>query len=163
MDVRDNLALTPYSLLVLRVSPVALATVPSLILIYNTVKILINEKTGVRELHVPGTLVSINPEVRKTQPNEATDYAGGTKYQWCKASFIYPGEEQPTVIDATIWSKSITSEKNEGKFEQGSDISLVTALEGPGTGLSKVGLPTSIRMDLSKFDLATVEEPTETI
>lgn len=117
-------------------------------------KIIINEATGLRELVINAVLKAIGTDVRTTKPTE--NHPEGAKFRWCEVDVIYPNGAVKTV-DSTIWDASLT--KLPEAFEVGKEISLTTQLEGEGAGYSKVGLPTLRRVDLTAFDLSTVEEP----
>ena len=115
-------------------------------------KVAINEATGLRELIIMAVLTSIGTEVKLTKPTTA--HPEGAAYRWCEVNVTYPSGATKTV-DSTIWDKSLT--KLPDAFAVGKEISLVTQLEGEGAGFSKVGLPAMRRVDITKFDLSTIE------
>jgi hypothetical protein len=116
-------------------------------------KVVVNETTGLRELVINAVLKAIGTEVRTTKPTEA--HPEGAKFRWCEVSVTYPNGAIKTV-DSTIWDKSLTALPEA--FEVGKEISLTTQLEGEGAGYSKVGLPTLRRVDITAFDLSSMEE-----
>ena len=117
-------------------------------------KISVNEKTGLRELIANAVLKAVGKEVKLTKPTEA--HPEGAEYRWCEVEVTYPDGAVATV-DSSLWNKSLTALPDA--FEVGKEISLTTQLEGEGAGFSKVGLPTMRRVDITKFDLGTIEAP----
>jgi len=154
MGMWYNIIINPHSFLVLRVSPWVCEYFQTLFLNSFLMKIIINEATGLRELVINAVLKAVGTEIRTTKPTEK--HPEGAKFRWCEVAVTYPNGSVKTV-DSTIWDKSLTSLPDA--FEVGKEISLTTQLEGDGAGYSKVGLPTLRRVDLTAFDLSTVEAP----
>ena len=117
-------------------------------------KIVVNEVTGLRELVMPAILRSIGAVVQTTKPTK--NHPDGAKFNWCQVEVTYPDNSKDTV-GSSVWNKSLTS--NPDAFKEGDEISLATQLEGDHAGYSKVGLPTARRVDITKFDLASIETP----
>lgn len=117
-------------------------------------KIIVNEVTGLREMVINAVLKAVGTEVRTTKPTDA--HPDGAKFRVCEVEVTYPNGSVKTV-DSTLWDKSLTSLPDA--FVAGKEISLTTQLEGEGAGYSKVGLASFRRVDLTAFDLSSVEAP----
>ena len=111
-------------------------------------EIILNEETGIREMFINGTLKSVSPEVR-TLDNEKK-----TPFRWTKVDIVYPNGKTATV-DSMLWEASL--EKLPDAFAVGNTVALATQLEGDYAGMSKVGLPTIQRVDITQFDLSSIE------
>ena len=120
-------------------------------------EIRVNEHNGQREMVIPGTIKSVGTEVRRTKPTDA--HPEGAEYVWVETEITYPNG-QKKVVDSSLWHKSLT--KLPDAFAVGKEVAVVTPLEGPNAGYSKVELAGTRKVDISLFgDLSTVETAEE--
>lgn len=115
-------------------------------------EVIINEITGLREFVLLAVLHSIGTEIKRSKPTER--HPEGAEFRWCECEVTYPNGDKK-IVDSIIWNKSL--EKLPDAFTIGKEVSLTTQLEGEGAGFSKIGLPTMRKVDITQFDLDTVE------
>jgi len=108
-------------------------------------KIVLNEVTGQREMHLEGKLTKIS--------NKVLENSNGTEYRIGDVDIVYPDGNKDTV-SASIWEKNIES----GLFQADMRVNLAVQLEGEYSGFAKVELAGGKRVDITKFDLGTTTD-----
>jgi len=114
-------------------------------------EIILNEVTGIREMHIDAVLKSIGTEIRETADKK-------TPFRWCKAEVTYPNGKTK-IVDGTLWEASL--EALPDAFTTGNVVSLAVQLSGDYAGFSKVGLPTVQKVDITQFQFDAVSEEVE--
>ena len=108
-----------------------------------------NQETGIMEAHIPATIVALG---KPTLTN-----VNGTKYGLATCKVEYP-DGSTDEVNGVIWENSYETDL----FQVGNSIILRTQIEGTHQGNAVVQLAGAKRVDVSKFDFATTEEPVAT-
>jgi hypothetical protein len=109
-------------------------------------KLVTNEHTGNEDLHIQGIIENIGEEIHEAKNDKKTPYV------WVAVKVVYPDGIEDTV-DALLWQASF--EKHTDKFAVDKAVTLICNLE---TGSAQVQLPTARRVNIRKYNLATVAE-----